>query len=491
MTRKTLFTVLLAAGTLVAPLRATPESTRDVRATALAPRQQTQSPPDQQQQQQQTPPPQQPTEFVLSLTNAGRKWRMALPDFFVVGSDAKTTEAGKTVSDVLWSDLEFEQELYMIPRTETARIPVGADPADIAYDQWAQLGADFLGLGTIRPSANGFDVEFRVMAVSGTRARQQLFGFKYGCKLEDPRYCAHFMSDDFYKKRFNLDGVARTKIAFSSDRDVERMAGRHLRDAGLGKQIYIADYDGANEQRITVNTSLNVAPTWAPDGTWLVYTSWLSGEPDLYIQNIHEARAPQRPAHAAPGQNQLGAWSPDGKQLAFASNRGGEWHVWVVNRDGTGLRQVTTHPKGKIDNAPTWSPTGTQIAFTSDRSGTNQIYIINQDGTGLTQITHEGKTDRPTWSVLNKIAYTWESGGGGLTDINMIDLLTMKISTLTDGRFKNEQPSFSPNGRHIVFTTTRYGKEHLAIIGLDGRLQRRLTETGNNDYPNWSSTPGQ
>jgi Tol biopolymer transport system component len=69
----------------------------------------------------------------------------------------------------------------------------------------------------------------------------------------------------------------------------------------------------------------------------------------------------------------------------------------------------------------------------------------------------------------------------------MIDLLTNQVTTLTAGlNGTSESPSVAPNGRHIAFVTTQWGKHHIAVIGRDGKLERRITTSGNNRFPSWS-----
>lgn len=435
-------------------------------------------------------PPQRPTELSLVLTNPGSHPRVGVPDFAVTG-DAALQAAARTLVEVLWNDLEFEREFYMIPRTSSAAlaaVPVSGVP----FERWAQLGADYVLLGSVRDAGGRLAVDVRLVAVKAEGAGRQEFASGYeGCTAANPRYCAHSIADDIHRKIRGLDGVARTRLAFTSDRDAGRMAGRLVEDSGLGKEIYIADYDGANQRRITANQSLNLAPSWGADTRTLIYTSYASHYPDIYL-TLLDGRPPTRPGRGDDRiQNTLPSISPDGTKIAFASNRGtpGYFDVWVMNRDGSDVRNLTPNTAKSSESAPTWSPGGNQIAFTSDRTGSNQIYVMNADGTGLRRISFDQHCDRPTWSRLNYIAYTTGSGPGH--DIAVIDLSTMQTRILTDGLGSNSSPTVAPNGRHIAFVTTRWGKEQVAIIDYpDGKNIRRVTEVGNNTYPNWSPAPG-
>ena len=255
-------------------------------------------------------------------------------------------------------------------------------------------------------------------------------------------------------------------------------------DRGISN-IYISDYDGANQTRVTVSRSLDITPVWSPDRNSIAYTSYRSDFPDILIQFIYEGRVPFKPAAgSSEKQNFLPAWSPDGTQLAFTSNRDHNSEIYVVNRDGTNLRRLTNHPN--IDVTPTWSPTGNQIAFTSDRTGSPQIWIMNADGSEPQRITNESNCDRPTWSPapFNEIAYA--SRGGAGYDIKIFDFASRSSKTITDGIGSNESPAFSPNGRHLAFTSTRAGKEQIFLIDRDGKNLRQITRQGMNRYPNWS-----
>ncbi len=113
---------------------------------------------------------------------------------------------------------------------------------------------------------------------------------------------------------------------------------------------------------------------------------------------------------------------------------------------------------------------------------------MEADGTGVQRLTFEAQVDRPTWSTLGYIAYTLRQPSGH--DIATITLSKPTPVVITDGLGSNKQPSVAPNGRHIVFVTTRWGKEQLASIDMDGKNIRQLTQVGNNTYPSWSPSPG-
>ena len=247
--------------------------------------------------------------------------------------------------------------------------------------------------------------------------------------------------------------------------------------------IYMSDYDGANQTRLTATRSLDIAPAWAPDGDTLAYTSYRSGYPDIILQSIRSLRPPTNPARGSiENHNFLPAWSPDGTMLAFMSNRDGNPEIYIVNRDGTNLRRITNHPNADV--TPTWAPSGKQLAFTSDRTGLPQVYIVNIDGTGLDRISAESRCDRATWSPLNEIAYASQAGGG--YEIRLFSFGTRSSRVVTDGIGSNESPTVSPNGRHIAFMSDRTGKPQIYTIARDGTDLRQITRTGGNRYPNWS-----
>lgn len=432
--------------------------------------------------QQQTPPPQQQQqEVVVTLTGeAGRRPRLAVPNFLALGSDAETQAAARTIAEVLQSDFEFEREFDLVGRPALAGIPVSMNAAENQWDRWTGVGANALLVGTIEKTGNGARIRVALFRVAGG---QQVFAKEYSGSIANPRFLAHTIADEVHLHQ-GLQGVARTKLAFSSNRDGERTATSYAQRNA--QEIYVSDYDGANQRRVTVNRNLNIAPSWSPDAQAIAYMSYVSGFPDIAISYIYKGLL-QRPGKGNDRvHNFLPAFSPDGTRIAFTSNRDGNNEIYVMNVDGSGVRRLTRHPG--IDTTPTWSPSGTHVAFVSERDGTQNIWRV--DAQGLEQpvkLTHESAVDRPTWSPppLNEIAYTSRTGGAGY-DIKIIDVASGVTRAITTGEGSNESPAFSPTGRHIAFVTSRWGKSQIAVIGRDGRGLRQITRSGENKYPNWS-----
>jgi TolB protein len=423
-------------------------------------------------------PPQQPSTVGVTLTgDPGSQTRLAVPDLLALSSDRETQDAARVISEVLWDDLNFEREFYMIPRDTYKSIPAAATVDAVPYDRWRELGADGVIVGTVQKVATGIKVDLRLYSV---RARQLSYGREYTGSAANPRVYAHTMADDVHQSQRQLRGVARTKLTFVSDRNREAVISTvEKRDV---KEIYVADYDGANPRRITINRTLNITPSWSPDGRSIAYTSYRTGIADILISNIY-AGTMESPSKGV-GQNFLPVFSPDGARIAFMSNRDGNNEIYVMNRDGSNVVRLTNNPS--IDVTPTWSPNGNQIAFTSERTGTPQIYVVNVDGSGLRRISSESYADRATWSPppLNEIAFTARTGPG--FDIKILNIATGETRQITFGEGSNESPAWAPNGRHMAFMSTRAGKSQIFTVDRDGKNLRQITRDGNNTTPNWS-----
>jgi TolB protein len=439
---------------------------------------------NQAQQPPATPPASQNQEVRIVVSGGGVP-KLAIAPFVALSQDAETVAAAKTITDVLFDDIDYEHEFYLIKKDMIATVPRPTSIDSVALEPWKELNPDGLLVGSVRKEGNGVVVQVKLIQVpSGRMALVKV----YRGPIANPRRYAHTISDEVHKSQVGLDGVAHTRLTFSSDRDRARaksaVANRDV------QEIYFADYDGANAFRLTNTTTLNITPVWSPDNQAIAYTSYRPSDSsgmgvyrDIVISHL-ETGLREQPAKGNPQrQNYLPIYSPDGTKIAFTSDRDGNPEIYVVNSDGSGLRRITNNPA--IDVTPTWSPSGNQIAWVSDRTGSPHIYIMNADGTGQKSIISE-YCDRPTWASgqFNEIAYAARTGPG--YDIKLYTVATGESKKLTDGIGSNESPAFSPNGRHIAFTSTRNGKSQIFTIDRDGNNLRQITREGNNKFPNWS-----
>ncbi|HET9317284.1 MAG TPA: Tol-Pal system beta propeller repeat protein TolB, partial [Vicinamibacteria bacterium] len=298
---------------------------------------------------------------------------------------------------------------------------------------------------------------------------------RYAGKVDNPRIFAHQLSDEILMLN-QLKGVARTKIAFVSNRDSEN---------GRTKEIYIMDYDGYNPRRVTVNKNINILPNWSPDGRSLAYVSYRRNSPDIFLASIFEGKSTN--LTNGTGQNFAPSFSPDGKRIAYSSTRGGNSEIWVANADGSGARKLTSSPG--LDTAPCWSPTGQEIAFTSDRAGTPQIYVMDAEGLNVRRLTNVGNwNDAPSWNPakqFSEIAYTSRLEAGGF-NIAVVDFATRQVRQITEGRGSCEYPSWAPSGRHLTFACGRGGKWQIGVSDREGRNVTMLPAgPGKNEQPDW------
>jgi len=419
---------------------------------------------------------QQPSQPVEQIVIGGVTPRLAVPDCVPRGASEASQAACRAITQVLRNDLRFEGLFQFVPESLLSAIPP-QNPDAPNFDDWKGIGASILVVTRAEVAGSELTVEAKVYFANNGST---MLARRYSGKPDNPRVFAHQASDDIMTLT-QYKGVARTRIAFVSDRD----AGKERKT----KELYIVDYDGFNPRRVTVNGSLNILPAWSPDGQALAYVSWRQGSPLIYLARIFEGRSvPNLTGERGDAQAFAPAFSPDGKSIAFSSTRSGNSDIWVANADGSGARRLTTTQAS--DTAPCWSPTGQEIAFTSNRAGSPQIWVMDADGLNLRRLSTVGNyNDGCAWNPskqYSEIAYTSRLEAGQF-DIAVLDIANRgQVKQLTQGRGSCEFPSWAPNGRHLAFSCNRGGRWEITISDRDGRsLQSLAAGPGNNVQPDW------
>ena len=248
---------------------------------------------------------QQPEIELVIGGDGGAPPRYAVPDFAAASPDA--AEAARTISQVLWDDLGFEREFYLIPRDTYSSVPAARSPEQVPFAAWRELGADAVFFGTVERTGDTVRVQVRLFNV---RTRQTVFAKEYTGTVANPRLYAHTIADEVHLQQRALRGVARTKLTFVSDRNRERLLGPV--DNREVKEIYISDYDGANQRRITTTRQLNITPSWSPDARAVAYASYRNVTPQIFISLIYQGVLEN--ATKGIGSNYMPVFSPDGTQ---------------------------------------------------------------------------------------------------------------------------------------------------------------------------------
>ncbi|OGG55371.1 MAG: hypothetical protein A3F84_06175 [Candidatus Handelsmanbacteria bacterium RIFCSPLOWO2_12_FULL_64_10] len=266
--------------------------------------------------------------------------------------------------------------------------------------------------------------------------------------------------------------LTSTKIAFYSVRD-------------FYGEIYVMNANGANQTRLTNNSTADRHPSWSPDGTKIAFSSDRDGSGEIYTMNA-DGTNQTRLTNNTTANDYRPSWSPDGTKIAFQSNRDGvnNAEIYIMNADGTNQTRLTNNTTN--DYFPSWSPDGTKIAFTATRNGPWEIYVMNADGTGQTRLTTSTE-DFLAWSPDGtKIAF--RSNRDGNNEIYVMNADGTNPTRLTNNVASDSSPSWSPDGTKIAFASNRDGNNEIYVMNADGTNPTRLTTTtaSVDETPSWS-----
>ncbi|MBI2818717.1 MAG: Tol-Pal system beta propeller repeat protein TolB [Acidobacteria bacterium] len=400
------------------------------------------------------------------------RMRLAVSSFFAASENAALT---RVLDDTLWNDLDYAG-IFELASKSMYPLALPARPAETKLEQWRDppLNAQMVVLGNL--SRTGDQVQVEGWLVDPRNPGQPIvLGKRYSDAATDRavRRIAHkFANEIIFYLGGGVPGIAESSIAFV------RRASKDV------KEIWMMDYDGANQEQITHLNTLSLTPAISVDGSQIAFTTYQKGNPDIMIFSLL-TKSPLSFLNRK-GLNTTPTWSPDGSKLAFTSSVTGDPEIYIGDVRGGGAKRLT-YVRG-VDIQPAWNPkTGAQIAFVSDRSGHPMIYMMDSEGANVMQLVQGGtQALDPAWSPNGRLlAFTWNQDGQ--YDIYLMDVATRQIVQLTKDSGRNEHPSWSPDNRHIVFQSNRSGGTQIWTMLADGTKQRRLTFQGENTEPVWSS----
>jgi TolB protein len=339
------------------------------------------------------------------------------------------------------------------------------------FADWSSINAQFLVKGSVSVSDQQVTLQAFLFDVA---AQRQLLGKQFSGGAGDVGRMANRFADAVMKSVTGTQGPFDSRIAMVSTR------------GGRFKEIYTMGVDGEGLFRVTNNPTINLFPSFDSRVRRLLYVSYKSGSPGLYVYELDRRREIE--IHS-PGGNLIGGTiMPSGDTVVAAVETRGATNLYLLGLDGSIIRQLTQG--SSINVGPAVSPDGSRLAFTSDRGGTPQIYVMSMSGGAARRVTYKGSynTDPAFSPDGREIAYQSRRGGG--FEIYRISAAGGSPVYLTDG----QHPAWSPDGRYIAFSIGRGSGLGLYLIqGAGGKVVGKLTteEDGNATDPAWSTWLGE
>ncbi|MDF0673727.1 MAG: Tol-Pal system beta propeller repeat protein TolB [Nitrospira sp.] len=381
---------------------------------------------------------------------------------------------GTRIEEILKADVRRSQVFTLVdlPSLGIKVAQLGAEP-DASFKQAAENGVSVIVWGKAGIKNGSKDADLSMDGyVYDTASNEVVGGKRYVGSTSVARLMAHRFADELVFRYTGEPGIARTKIAYVSE-------------LGTARELFVMDYDGYEPRQLTADGFLNLMPRWSPDRRFLVFTTYRNRNTQD-IDMIELATGKRWTLVAQGGLNITPVFSPDGNALAYASSHEGNAELYRLDTRTKAVQRLTTNAAG--DLSPSWSPSGREIAFTSDRGGGPQIFLMSADGSNVRRLTFDGDYNAaPAWSPRgNWIAYVCRTSKKEYK-LCVITPDGQKHLQLTTGLGVDDSPSWSPDGRHLVFSSTVDGKSQIYMINADGKDLERITFIGtHNSAPSWS-----
>ena len=354
--------------------------------------------------------------------------------------------------------------------------------ADIAhlkprFEDWALIKAQALITGKVTFVDDKLRVEFRLWDVL---AGKEMMALAFTTVPNNWRRVGHIITDKVYERLTGEKGYFDTRIIYVAEEGPKTQRV---------KKLAIMDQDGFNTKYLTLGNELVLTPRFSPTNQMVTYLSYFRNLPRVYLLDIETGV--QEVVGDFPGMTFAPRFSPNGKKIIMSFAMDGNSDIYTMDLENRVVERITNHPS--IDTSPSYSPNGKYICFNSDRSGHQQIYVMKSDGSKVKRISFgKGLYGTPVWSPRGDlIAFTKLHKGKFYIGVMRTD---GKGERLLTENFYQEAPSWSPNGRVLIFyreTKTNSKGEGFSAklwsIDLTGYNERLVETKTDASDPSWSS----
>jgi TolB protein len=407
----------------------------------------------------------QPITMRIETRSLSRMEIVVLP-FRAAQDSAFAGELPKNIRDIVNADLAYSGYFNVV---EPADLPpdtvIRVQKTGSSWDTLRTFSGSTASRvnGSISVAWSGVTAQ---ITISQPPIKEAIHSKEFQFTTDHLRPAGHEIAQWITKMITGEDGAYNSQIAF-------------VVKTGDNKNLWVMDWDGANPRSLTADKTINMSPTWSPDGRILYFTSFRSGNADIFQMPAGGGSATS--LIASPRMDSAPSVSPDGQWIAYCSAGDGNPEVYRCRPDGTGRTQLSFNYS--VDTSPSWSPTSRELVYTSDRSGVPQIYRIDMDGANLQRVTFAGNyNETGRWSPRgDMIAYASREIGFQIFTIGPDGRNERRVTS--DG--SNLDPSWSPDGMKLVFTSVRNGKPSIWTCNWDGSNARQLTFGLDATQPQW------
>ena len=261
-------------------------------------------------------------------------------------------------------------------------------------------------------------------------------------------------------KTSGLRGFFAGKLAFVSER-------------GGQQTILTGDLFFGDVQSYPVQGKQILGPRWAPDGSKILFTSYRSGFPDIYLLDL---RSRQLGVFASfKGTNSGARFSPDGSRVAMILSAEGNPEVYVGNAQGRQIRRLTTNQS--VEASPAWSPDGSRLVFTSDAAGGPQLYVMSAGGGQMSRLnTNISKyCAEPDWSAADPKKIVFTAGVGRGFQSAVYDFSGGGAKIITKAPMDAIEPVWLADGRHILCTFRNANTRSIYLVDTESGRATRIS----------------
>ncbi len=440
-------------------------------------------------------------KYIFSLfcfiTSQAQEFKISLPTeeksiqtVYLSSTSLHMTPYEKSLYEALLFDFNHNGKTRTLNQTEAAEEFLHTKPEVEAFQNsfWKPLNARFvifLKIEESKLSCKCFDINSATI--------KSLHAIPLTNDLLQDINSMHKIHDALFFALFQEQSICSKKILYSHQENISSKDREEWKS-----EIWETDFTGRHSKQITFENSYSITPTCLPslhhDDYQFAYVCYKLGQPKIHFKSNQNPKS--TPLISLKGNQLLPSFSMQGDQIAFVSDASGRADLFIQSFDqkkGPLHKPIQIFSKpGAVQASPSFSPDGKKLAFVSDMQGSPQLFVINIDEARknhkmpeASPIPTEGRDNTtPSWSNDGKYIL-FSSRINGVHQIACYDIEAKEQKILTVGQENKENPRFAPNNLHIIYNTTSPTFD-LYMIHLNDPTPIKLTQNkGINHYPVW------